>query len=242
MVFDGSGILNCLSGFDFSKSKKISLMIFWLRPIFNVSNMTEQPTDYQPDPKTLFWNRVQLLAILAVFLAPIIGAFVYKPTNFNNYGDLYTPARTLAPLNLKNSNGSSEFSQYKDEGLWAFLVVAQGSCGADCEQSLLNSRQLRAMQGKHLERLRSVFIHADLAPGVANDLAKKYQPIDVFEADSAQLAAWTKQLVPEGVATDKLNDRFYVVDSKGLLMISYASDAEPNRVKKDLSRLLKARR
>ncbi|GAA6139257.1 hypothetical protein NBRC116583_30040 [Arenicella sp. 4NH20-0111] len=204
--------------------------------------MTEQTTDYKPDAKTLFWNRVQLLAVFAVFLAPIAGAFLYKPTKFNNYGDLYTPAPTLAPLALTGVNGETEFAQYKEQDLWAFLVVAQGACGENCEKSILNSRQLRAMQGKHLERLRSVLIYSDLPASVAQDLAKKYQPVDVYEADPEQLKVWAEQLVPEGVPANELDDRFYVVDSKGLLMISYPSDAEPNRVKKDLSRLLKSRR
>ena len=205
--------------------------------------MTEQQAnDYRPDAKTLFWNRVQLLAVLAVFLAPIVGAFVYKPSKFNNYGDLYTPARELAPLSLEGKDGPTEFSRFKDQDLWAFTVIAQGECSQACERSILNSRQLRAMQGKHLERLRSVFIYSGLSDEVAQDLEKKYQPIQVFKADSAELAAWAAQLTPENVTGDSAQNRFYVVDSKGLLMISYPSDAEPKSVDKDLRRLLKARR
>ncbi len=207
-----------------------------------MSEQTQQTTGKQISGKQLFWNRVQLLAIFVVFLAPIVGAFVYKPTEFNNYGDLYTPARKLSPLVLKGKEGDTSFASFKEQDLWAFLVVAQGNCGEQCERSILNSRQLRAMQGKHLERLRSVFIYSDLDEAVAQDLAKKYQPIQVFEADSEALSDWVSQLVPENVAQDKLSDRFYVVDSKGLLMISYASDAEPKLVSKDLKRLLKARR
>lgn len=213
--------------------------------------MTEQPDSYQPDAKTLFWNRVQLLAVCAVFIAPIVGAFVYKPTKFNNYGDLYTPARELAPLALEpitseeltfSSDEMSNFSDYKAQDLWAFLVVAKGGCNAECERSILNSRQLRAMQGKHLERLRGVLIYSDMSDQAAMDLALKYQPIQVFEADSADLATWSAQLAPENVSAQKLEDRFYVIDSKGLLMISYPSAAEPKLINKDLKRLLKARR
>ena len=196
----------------------------------------------QLDAKTVFWNRVQLIAVLVVFIAPIAGAFLYKPTKFNNYGDLYTPAPEIAPLALMGEDGKTSFARYKSEDLWAFLVIVQGECNEQCERSLLNTRQLRAMQGKHLARLRSVFIYSDISDEVAKDLAKKYQPMDFFRADSAQLSEWRTQFDLPGVAPEKLADRFYVVDSKGLLMISYASDADYKLVNKDLKRLLKARR
>ena len=202
-----------------------------------------EPSTHQPiDAKTLFWNRVQLLAIFVVFLAPIAGAFLYKPTQFNNYGDLYTPAPNITPLSLTGRDGNTEFARYKNDDLWAFLVIANGACSESCEQSILNARQLRAMQGKHLERLRTVLIYADMDDAMAQDLANKYQPLDLYRADGVELGDWQKQFVPTDVAADKLADRFYVVDSKGLLMISYPSDADYKLVNKDLKRLLKARR
>jgi len=47
-----------------------------------------------------FWNRVQMILVFVVFAAPIAGAFFYKPTSFNNYGDLYRPARPVANLEM----------------------------------------------------------------------------------------------------------------------------------------------
>lgn len=208
--------------------------------------MNDNDRESGPDSKTLFWNRVQLIAIAVVFLAPIAGAFLYKPTKFNNYGDLYTPARPLAPLALKavsEAGGEvANFSEFQDQSLWAFLVVVQGECGEKCERSILNSRQLRAMQGKHLERLRNVLIYSDLSDQAAQDLAAKYQPIQVYRASTSELATWSQQLALEELTPEQAKDRFYVVDSRGLLMISYPSDAEPKRVNQDLKRLLKARR
>ncbi len=206
--------------------------------------MSKQNVNQTLDSKTVFWNRVQLIAIFVVFLAPIVGAFLYKPSQFNNYGDLYTPVRELSELSLVDVNTAytSKLSDYADEDMWLFLVVAQGKCGTACEQSILNSRQLRAMQGKHLERLRSVFVYSGLSIDVARDLAKKYQPVEVYAADANELAQWATQLAPENIDGDDLVDRFYIVDSRGLLMISYPSDAEPKYINKDLKRLLKSRR
>ncbi len=192
--------------------------------------------------KTLFWNRVQLIAIFVVFLAPIAGAFLYKPTQFNNYGDLYTPAPELSDLQLQSGDKTKNFSDYKKQGLWTFLVVATDSCSKECEQSILNARQLRAMQGKYLDKLRSVFIYSDLPESVAADLKEKYQPLDVQRADPQELSAWLSQFTLADRPFAEQGSRFYVIDSRGLLMLSYPSDADPNRVKKDLSRLLKSRR
>lgn len=195
-----------------------------------------------PNKKTLFWNRVQLIAIFVVFLAPIAGAFLYKPTQFNNYGDLYTPAPELSDILLQSDGKTKRFSEFKEQGLWTFLVVAAGTCPAECEQSILNARQLRAMQGKYLDKLRSVLIYSDLPESVAVDLKEKYQPIDVLRADTQELSEWLSQFTLADKPFSEQGSRFYVVDSRGLLMLSYPSDADPNRVKKDLSRLLKSRR
>jgi len=204
--------------------------------------MTEQREKLKLDAKTLFWNRVQLIAIFVVFLAPIAGAFLYKPTKFNNYGDLYTPAPEISPLQIEGEGGITEFSRYKSEDLWAFLVIANGSCTEACEKSILNARQLRAMQGKHLERLRTVVIYAGMDDAKATDLADKYQPLDLYKANPEELSIWEKQFqVNEDNSTEQ-DARFYVVDSKGLLMISYPSEADYKLVNKDLKRLLKARR
>ena len=63
--------------------------------------MNDKQVTAQPDvAKTQFWNRVQLLLVLLVFAAPIAGAFFYKPAKFNNYGDLYRPARPVPNLIL----------------------------------------------------------------------------------------------------------------------------------------------
>ena len=210
--------------------------------------MTNQAHNNQVDAKTLFWNRFQLIAILVVFIAPIAGAFLYKPTKFNNYGDLYTPAPEITQLDLVGDDGETQFSRYKANDLWAFLVIVNGGCDQSCEKSILNARQIRAMQGKHLERLRTVLIYSNIDDALAQDLADKYQPLDLYKAQSSDLDQWSKQFEPQdngvnganGAAQDEA--RFYVVDSKGLLMISYPSSADYKLVNKDLKRLLKARR
>ena len=63
--------------------------------------------------KNQFWNRIQLIMILLVFAAPIIAAFLYKPTKFNNFGDLYTPARPVENLVLEGQQGPIDFDSFR---------------------------------------------------------------------------------------------------------------------------------
>ena len=98
------------------------------------------------------------------------------------------------------------------------------------------------MQGKHLELLRTFVIYAGMDDEKAKDLAAKYQPLDLYKAKTDDLSNWEKQFQVASDTQDEQKSRFYVVDSKGLLMISYPSDADYKLVNKDLKRLLKARR
>ena len=198
--------------------------------------------------KIQFWNRVQLLLVLAVFAAPILGAFFYKPSGFINYGDIYTPARQVQNLVMTGSEGNVDLDSFRRQ--WVFLVTAQGACDQQCEDNILKIRQLRFMQNNNMTRIRTVFLHTDLATDVALDLAAKYSPIESYNVDSEDFMRWSKVLQldekthtkynEQGVDGDIEANRFYIIDPAGNLMMSYPADADPNFIKVDIKRLLKA--
>jgi hypothetical protein len=199
--------------------------------------MTQNST--QPvNLKARFWNRVQLLLILAVFAAPIIGAFVYQPDEFNNYGDIYTPVKPVENLLMRGDDGDVEFDSFRRQ--WVFLVVARGQCSAACEDNILKMRQLRFMQNNDMTRIRTVFLHTELAVATAQDLAAKYLPIESYSVGVDNYVAWTQILRLEDAPEEAQKDRFYIIDPAGNLMMSYPADADPNIMKKDIKRLLKA--
>lgn len=187
---------------------------------------------------TQFWNRVQLLLILAVFAAPIIGAFLYKPSSFNNYGDLYRPARPIDNLVMQGSEGSIEMDSLRRQ--WVFLVVADGVCDQACEQNILKMRQLRFMQNNDMTRIRTLFLHSNLSASQATDLAAKYSPIESYSVASDEFFRWTQQLILDGAPEAAQRNRFYIIDPAGNLMMSYPASADPSLMKKDIKRLLKA--
>lgn len=194
--------------------------------------------------KTQFWNRVQILLVLAVFIAPIAGAFFYKPARFINYGEIYSPVRAVDNLTMIGSEGSVEFDSLRRQ--WVFLVVANGECSQVCEDNILKMRQLRFMQNNNMTRIRTVFLHSQLPPLVAQDLAAKYSPIESYSVAIEQFKQWTEVLKTDSESEIKQMDdnhhertRFYIIDPAGNLMMSYPADADPNFMKVDIKRLLK---
>jgi len=201
-----------------------------------MSESTNQP---QPDIKKVrFWNRVQLILILVVFTAPIAGAFFYKPAKFNNYGDIYTPARPVENLRMQGKDGQVELDSLRRQ--WIFLITAEATCNKACEENILKMRQLRFMQNNNMTRIRTVFLHTGLAPETAADLAAKYSPIESYSAALPDYLKWTKILKLPNAPVEAQRDRFYIIDPAGNLMMSYPSSADPNVMKKDIKRLLKA--
>jgi len=199
-----------------------------------MTELTNQPVD----AKTVFWNRVQLLLILVVFVAPIAGAFLYKPKAFNNYGDIYQPVRPVANLRMNGADGVVELDSFRRQ--WVFLVTAKSKCEKACEDNLLKIRQLRFMQNNDMLRIRTVFMHTQLLPETAADLAAKYSPVEAYGVPFLEFDDWTKILKVPNAPIEAQKDRFYIIDPAGNLMMSYPANADPNFIKKDIKRLLKA--
>jgi hypothetical protein len=187
--------------------------------------------------KTQFWNRVQMVLIFVVFVAPIAGAFLYKPTKFNNYGDLYRPTRLVENVQMRGENGLVEFKSLR--GKWVFLVKADGECGVACEANILKIRQLRFMQNNNMKRLRTVFIHTGLSDAVATDLDAKYRPMETYSLEKINYDKWTAVLKLDDAPVEAEKDRFYIIDPAGNLIISYPASADPAAVQKDIKRLIK---
>lgn len=188
-------------------------------------------------PKALFWNRFQLILILVVFAAPVIGAFLYKPKAFNNYGDIYSPVRQVENLSMQGADGTVELDDFRRQ--WVFLVTANGACEQACEDNILKVRQLRFMQNNDMMRIRTVFMHTGLDAAVAADLRAKYSPVEAYSVPKASFDSWTQILKIDDAPAEAQRDRFYIIDPAGNLMMSYPATADPNYIKKDIKRLLK---
>lgn len=183
-------------------------------------------------------SRWKLYAVIAVCAAPLFlsyfAYFVVKPTSRTNYGTLLDPRDYPMPAlhAVLQGGGEQELSAYK--GKWIMLQVSGSDCQAACQRALFAMRQLRLMQGKEMDRIERVLLVPDQQP-METTLLRAYDGMHVLRVDAAVLNGWLP--VEPGAS---MRDRLYLIDPLGNLMMRYPQDAEPAKVKKDITKLLTA--
>lgn len=181
------------------------------------------------------WN---LWLVIAVCAAPLVLSYlmyyVIKPQSRSNYGTLIDPrVHPLPALNAKSLDGKPiELEAYK--GKWIMLQVDGAECGEPCKKKLWEMRQLRLTQGKEMNRIERVWLITDEKP-LETMLMREYDGTRMLRADPQRIKAWLP--TAEGGTPQ---DHIYLIDPLGNLMMRFPKDADPNRMKRDISRLLKA--
>jgi hypothetical protein len=186
-------------------------------------------------------GRVKMLLVLLACAAPVIASYftyyVIRPDGRTNYGTLLQPGAPIPPaLNLRTVQGAPVAPESL-KGQWLLVVVDEGACDADCEKRLFMQRQLREMLGRESDRFDKVWLVTGSTaprPELIAALAQGVPPT-VLRVAEDDLKAW---LQPE--PGQALRSHLYVVDPMGVWMMRMPADPEPNRVKRDLDRLLRA--
>lgn len=191
--------------------------------------MTAEPTQARAR------NRTTLVLIAAVFVAPIVLAWLFAAGILDlgdrartNHGQLVTPPidlRTLPP-----PNGAAALLKLQPAD-WAVVYVTAGACDEACAQHLQTLEVVRSLAGKEATRL-SVF---GLAAGEGTDVVKGGPRVLVDKDFVAALAAaLAKRPSPPTLPLHAF------VDWRGQLMMTFPTDAPPADIKSDLVRLLRA--
>ena len=183
-------------------------------------------------------GRKMFFLVLAICAAPMIFSYltyyVIKPEGRTNYGEIIDPRNYPIPdLGGTSLDGKpANLEQFK--GKWILLQIDSADCQKACAQKLYYMRQLRLTQGKGMDRIERVWLITDDAP---LDIAqmKEYDGTQFLRVDAQKLAAWLP--VAEGT---KASDHLYMIDPLGNLMMRFPKDPDANKIKKDISRLLKA--
>jgi len=183
-------------------------------------------------------GRWKLFAILAVCASPLIASYftyyVLKPQARTNYGTLLDPRQHPMPaLNASTLDGKpAALESY--QGKWVMLQVNDADCQQACREKLFEMRQLRLTQGRDQGRIERVWLVTDEQP-VETILLREYDGTHLLRVKQETLKAW----LPTEPGTAPV-DHLYMIDPLGNLMMRFPKDADPNKIKKDLSRLLKA--
>jgi len=183
-------------------------------------------------------RRWQLYAILLVCAAPVVLSYltyyVIKPTGRTNYGTLIDPrAHPIPPLGATTLDGRPA-SLHDYRGKWILLQADGGACHAGCREKLYEMRQLRLVQGKDMDRIERVWLITDDQP-LDTMLIRQFDGTRLLRARPDLVDAWLP-VEPGTTAADHL----FIIDPLGNLMMRFPKDADPNRIKKDIDKLLKA--
>jgi hypothetical protein len=186
------------------------------------------------------WRRYRpLYLLLAVCLAPVIASYtayyLLPPGGRTNYGALIEPQRPLPALDLHRLDGSA-VPAASLRGSWTMVQVDAGACDAACEKKLWKMRQVRLTAGRDADRVRRLWLIVDEAP-LATMLMREYDGTLFLRALPGEVAGYLP-VADDPSAT--LADHIWLIDPLGNLMLRWPKDADPNRMKKDLGKLLKA--
>lgn len=184
-------------------------------------------------------GRWKLFAVLAVCAAPMIASYltyyVIKPEGRTNYGDLIDPRAHPIPQALSGRTLDGKPVSLQDfHGKWLLLQVGSGDCDAACQEKLFAMRQLRLTQGREMDRIERVWLITDDQP-IDTLLLREYDGTRFLRVDAKTVNAW----LPADAGTQP-SDHLYMIDPLGNLMMRFPKNADPNRIKKDIARLLRA--
>ena len=191
-------------------------------------------------------KQAMLLLLLAAFALPPLLSWVLfnytdlgKGTGAGAHGTLVVPPRPVPDWPLVNPADITDADRSL-HGKWTLVYLLDGKCGETCLENLYRMRQLRLATGKYAQRVQRAVL------AVNNDRNALTQE---------QLTDYPGQLVayPEGIDNNDLlslfrltpedrplaEDRLYLVDPLGNLMMAYPAAEPPGGIIKDLTRLLK---
>ena len=187
-------------------------------------------------------KRLTLIALMALFLSPVIAAWFWTPDTFRNRGELIDPPRPLVSVPMISPDGSA-VDLATLFGRWTYVFFVEAGCDESCKQLADAVERVRLSQGKNEKRVRLMVI--TLSPDALSSLEEirlimpKTIVLGVNAAEKEQLMS---QFMPSGGGSVLPSGSIFLVDPMGNLMMRYPATADPTDLRKDISRLLRASR
>jgi cytochrome oxidase Cu insertion factor (SCO1/SenC/PrrC family) len=198
-----------------------------------------------PDAGARARARASLLIIFALFAAPVVLAWLlffvfpeWVPKTTTNNGVLIEPIRPLPAFQLQSVSAKRVDANLL-QGKWTLVYLHKGACDTVCVEQLYKVRQVRLSQGKNIDRLQRLMLWQ--AEGV--DEARRNELQQHFPGQLIVLLAGDAERLLEVFDVDGRTpmgqERIYLVDPLGNLMMLYEPGSEPRGMIRDLERLLK---
>lgn len=166
-------------------------------------------------------------------MLPLVGSYAlylfWQPQKFVNYGELIEPLPLAEAVLAARSGREFRFGELR--GNWVLVTVDQGACDAYCRQKLVHMRQLRLTQGKDQDRIERLWLVSDGEPPPPE--------LDVEFRGTRTVLLEQPGFLARLPAAQSPSEHIYLIDPMGNLMMRFQYYSDPNRMKKDLDRLLR---
>lgn len=172
-------------------------------------------------------NRVKLILIASVFLAPAIIAVALGLTGWqpgaSGHGEPILPQRSFSDVRIALADGS-DYAWRDSEPRMTLVALPGTDCAANCERLLALMRNARIALGRNSDRLRLLYVGEP--PRDADELMKAWQL-------GRDVDGKLEQFRPRG--PDSLSA--LLVESNGTALSRYRAGFDPNGLKKDLQKV-----
>ncbi len=187
-------------------------------------------------------KRLTLIALMALFLSPVIAAWLWTPDTFRNRGELIDPPRPLVNVQMISADGTN-VDLATLFGRWTYVFFVEAGCDESCKQLADAIERVRLTQGKNEKRVRLMMI--TLNPDSLSSLEEIRLNIPktiVLGVSASQKDQLLRQFMLRGGESMPQSDNVFLVDPMGNLMMNYPAKTDPTDLRKDISRLLRASR
>lgn len=192
-------------------------------------------------------SRAPLVLIFLLALAPVIAAVVVyfnpqlRPASSVAYGMLIEPQRPIpspAALPLITLDGKP-FELASLKGKWVLAAADGAACPESCARKLFILRNSHASQGKEVERVMRIWFITDDAT-VPDKVLEAYRGTIMVRTTPEQLSKYLLgTALPKAQADEQLALPMWIIDPLGNLILQYPDEADPIKVRTDLTKLLK---
>lgn len=209
------------------------------------SIMTEHTTTDTTTPEYLDRTRAgrrRMWFVLAICIAPVVASYfmyyVVRPQGQTNYGSLIQPQRAMPEQLTLTTLAGQEVPLAKMKGNWLLVTADSGACSKRCEDKLYWMRQLRTAMGKDTERVDRLWLLTDdkpIDPKLIQALKGTYT-LKMTPSISSDIAGkWI--ITPE---SNSITDHIFLIDPQGFAMMRFPKEPDANKIKRDLTKLLRA--
>lgn len=187
-------------------------------------------------------KRLTLIALMVLFLSPVIAAWLWTPDTFRNRGELIDPPRPLVNVQMISADGNN-VDLATLFGRWTYVFFVEAGCDESCKQLADAIERVRLSQGKNEKRVRLMVV--TLNPDSLSSLEeiRLIMPkIIVLGVSASKKKQLLRQFMLQGGESVPQSGSVFLVDPMGNLMMNYPVNTDPTDLRKDISRLLRASR